>query len=155
VDKYTWVDIGSSFLAPDYVAAFLIAQLEEYDAIQAKRKFVWDSYATQLIDWAREVGATLPTIPDYAEHTSHLFWLTLNEPDQRRGFMKFIKDRGIGSTFHYQSLALSPAGKRFGRTHGTPVSDRTAETLVRLPLFAEMTEQMVNQVTSAVLEWKP
>lgn len=155
VDKYTWVDIGSSFLAPDYVAAFLIAQLEEYESIQAKRKFVWDSYATQLVDWADEVGATLPTIPDYAEHTSHLFWLTLNEADQRSSFMKFVKDRGIGTTFHYQSLALSPAGKKFGRTDGTPVADRTADTLVRLPLFAEMTESMVQRVISAVLEWRP
>ena len=155
VDKYTWVDIGSSFLAPDYVAAFLIAQLEEYESIQAKRKFVWDSYAAQLVDWASEVGATLPTIPSYAEHTSHLFWLTLNEADQRSSFMKFVKDRGIGTTFHYQSLAISPAGKRFGRTDETPVSDRTAETLVRLPLFAEMNESMVQQVISAVLEWRP
>ena len=155
VDKYTWVDIGSSFLAPDYVAAFLIAQLEEYESIQAKRKFVWDSYATQLVDWAGEVGATLPTIPSYAEHTSHLFWLTLNEADQRGSFMKFVKDRGAGTTFHYQSLALSPAGKKFGRTDETPVSDRTAETLVRLPLFAEMNESMVQQVISAVLEWRP
>lgn len=155
VDKYTWVDIGSSFLAPDYVAAFLIAQLEEYESIQAKRKFVWDSYATQLVDWAGEVGATLPSIPDYAVHTSHLFWLTLNEADQRNSFMKFVTDRGIGTTFHYQSLALSPAGKKFGRTDGTPVSDRTADTLVRLPLFAEMTESMVQRIISAVLEWRP
>jgi dTDP-4-amino-4,6-dideoxygalactose transaminase len=155
VDKYTWVDIGSSFLAPDYVAAFLVAQIEEYESIQAKRKFVWDAYATQLVNWADEVGATLPTIPSYSEHTSHLFWLTLTEADQRSSFMKFVKDRGIGTTFHYQSLALSPAGKKFGRTDGTPVSDRTAETLVRLPLFAEMTESMVQQVISAVLEWRP
>jgi len=155
VDKYTWVDIGSSFLAPDYVAAFLVAQIEEYESIQAKRKFVWDAYAAQLINWAGEIGATLPTIPSYAEHTSHLFWLTLKEADQRSSFMKFVKDRGIGTTFHYQSLALSPAGKKFGRTDGTPVSDRTAETLVRLPLFAEMNESMVQQVISAVLEWRP
>lgn len=155
VDKYTWVDIGSSFLAPDYVAAFLVAQIEEYESIQAKRKFVWDAYATQLVNWASEIGATLPTIPSYAEHTSHLFWLTLSEADQRSSFMKFVKDRGIGTTFHYQSLALSPAGKKFGRTDGTPVSDCTAETLVRLPLFAEMTEPMVQRVISAVLEWRP
>ena len=155
VDKYTWVDHGSSFLAPDYVAAFLNAQLEDYDAIQIKRKAVWDAYATHLIDWSHTVGATLPTVPDYAEHTSHLFWLTLAEPEHRSGFMKFIKDRGVGSTFHYQSLALSPAGKKFGRTDGTPVADRTADTLVRLPLFADMTASMTQQVIEAVLEWTP
>ena len=155
VDKYTWVDLGSSFLTPDYVAAFLNAQLEDYDVIQAKRKAVWDAYASQLTQWAAHVGATLPTIPDYAEHTSHLFWLTLAEPEHRSGFMKFIKDRGVGSTFHYQSLALSPAGKKFGRTDGTPVADRTADTLVRLPLFADMNESMTGQVIDAVLEWTP
>lgn len=155
VDKYTWVDIGSSFLAPDYVAAFLIAQLEDYESIQIKRKFIWDSYATQLVAWARGVGATLPTIPDYAEHTSHLFWLTLAKPEQRTDFMKFMLDRGVGCTFHYQSLAHSPAGQKFGRTDDTPVADRVADTLVRLPISVEMTESMVQQVVSAVLEWRP
>jgi dTDP-4-amino-4,6-dideoxygalactose transaminase len=155
VDKYTWVDIGSSFLAPDYVAAFLVAQLEDYDDIQSKRKFIWDAYAQQLVTWADEVGATLPTIPNYAEHTSHLFWLTLSDADQRSGFMKFLNERGVGSAFHYQSLALSPAGKRFGRTDGTPIADRTADTLVRLPLFAGMNESDVQRVISAVLEWRP
>jgi dTDP-4-amino-4,6-dideoxygalactose transaminase len=155
VDKYTWVDIGSSFLAPDYVAAFLIAQLEDYESIQAKRNLIWGAYSTQLLEWAAEINATLPTVPDYAVHTSHLFWITLKEIDQRSSFMKFLKDRGVGSTFHYQSLALSPAGKKFGRTDKTPVADRTAETLVRLPIFADMTESMVNQVISAVLEWRP
>jgi dTDP-4-amino-4,6-dideoxygalactose transaminase len=155
VDKYTWVDIGSSFLAPDYVAAFLIAQLEDYESIQTKRKFVWESYATQLVDWAGNVGATLPTVPDYARHTSHLFWLTLAKPEQRKNFMEFLHERGIGSTFHYQSLAHSPAGKKFGRTDGTPVSDRVADTLVRLPISVGMTESMVQQVVSAVLEWTP
>jgi len=155
VDKYTWVDIGSSFLTPDYVAAFLVAQLEDYDDIQSKRKFIWDAYAQQLVTWADEVGATLPTIPNYAEHTSHLFWLTLSDADQRSGFMKFLNERGVGSAFHYQSLALSPAGKRFGRTDGTPIADRTADTLVRLPLFAGMNESDVQRVISAVLEWRP
>ena len=155
VDKYTWVDIGSSFLAPDYVAAFLIPQLEDYESIQAKRNLIWGAYSTQLLEWAAEINATLPTVPEYAVHTSHLFWITLKEIDQRSSFMKFLKDRGVGSTFHYQSLALSPAGKKFGRTDGTPVADRTADTLVRLPIFADMTESMVNQVISAVLEWRP
>lgn len=155
VDKYTWVDIGSSFLTPDYVAAFLVAQLEDYDDIQSRRKFIWNSYAQQLVDWADEIGATLPTIPDYAVHTSHLFWLTLNEADQRSNFMTFLKERGVGSAFHYQSLALSPAGKKFGRTDGTPIADRTADTLVRLPLFAGMNESDVQRVISVALEWRP
>ena len=155
VDKYTWVDHGSSFLAPDYVAAFLQVQLEDFELIQSKRQAVWEAYADQLLDWSQRVGARLPTVPDYAQHTSHLFWMTLATPEHRASFMKFLRDRGVGTTFHYQSLALSPAGKNFGRTDGTPVTDAVADTLVRLPLFADMTASMTERVIDTVLEWNP
>jgi dTDP-4-amino-4,6-dideoxygalactose transaminase len=155
VDKYTWVDHGSSFLAPDYVAAFLLAQLDEFDSIQAKRKHIWDTYASELKDWAKHVGAQLPNVPDYAIHTSHLFWITLPSPADRTSFMNFLKASGITSTFHYQSLAISPAGKRFGRTDGTPVSDMVAQTLVRLPLFADMTSDQLAKVVDTVASWTP
>ena len=153
VDKYTWVDHGSSFLAPDYVAAFLLAQLDEFDSIQAKRKHIWDTYASELKEWANQVGAQLPTVPDYAIHTSHLFWITLPNPVDRTNFMNCLKTNGITSTFHYQSLAISPAGKRFGRTDGTPVSDLVAQTLVRLPLFVDMTANQLEKVVEAVKSW--
>jgi len=153
VDKYTWVDQGSSFLAPDYVAAFLLAQLEEYDSIQAKRKHIWDTYATELKGWADEIGANLPTVPDYANHTSHLFWITFANPLERTNFMDFLKSNGILSTFHYQSLSTSPAGKQFGRTDGTPVSDIVAQTLVRLPIFAEMTLAQLDKIIATVKAW--
>ena len=155
VDKYTWVDHGSSFLAPDYVAAFLLAQLDEFDSIQAKRKHIWDTYASELKDWVKQVGAQLPTVPDYAIHTSHLFWITLPSPVDRTNFMNYLKANGITSTFHYQSLAISPAGKRFGRTDGTPVSDLVAQTLVRLPLFADITSGQLSRVVETVASWKP
>lgn len=155
VDKYTWVDHGSSFLSPDYVAAFLLAQLEEFDLIQAKRKIIWDSYASELKEWARKVGAQLPTVPDYANHTSHLFWITFAEIGHRATFMKLLKDNGITSTFHYQSLALTPAGIRFGTTDGTPVSDLVAQTLVRLPIYADMTTSELEKVVDVVKSWEP
>jgi dTDP-4-amino-4,6-dideoxygalactose transaminase len=155
VDKYTWVDHGSSFLAPDYVAAFLLAQLDEFDVIQAKRRHIWDTYASELKDWAKQVGAQLPTVPNYAIHTSHLFWMTLPNPVDRTNFMNYLKTNGIMSTFHYQSLAISPAGRRFGRTDGTPVSDLVAKTLVRLPVFADMTANQLDKVVGVVKSWYP
>ena len=153
VDKYTWVDLGSSFLTADYVAAFLKAQLESFKEIQELRARVWNTYAEQLKGWAEKIGAQLPFVPEYATHTNHLFWLTMPDASHRRPFMEHLKELGIGSTFHYQSLAHSPAGKRFGRTNGTPVTDRTADTIVRLPLFADMNESDCARVVDAVLGW--
>lgn len=155
VDKYTWVDQGSSFLAPDYVAAFLLAQLESFDEIHKSREHAWNRYHSELGNWARALGATLPTVPSYAKHPSHLFWITLQSIEQRSNLMEHLKGKGIGATFHYQSLAISPAGKRFGRTDGTPVADRTAETLLRLPLYAELGDSQIDRVISALIEWTP
>jgi dTDP-4-amino-4,6-dideoxygalactose transaminase len=154
VDKYTWIDLGSSFLAPDYVAAFLIAQLEVFDSIQEKRKFVWDAYDSQLKSWADDQKVVLPTVPDYAHHTSHMFWMKFEIAEHRIAFMKHMEAAGVSTAFHYQSLAQSPAGKKFGRTDGTPECDRAADTLIRLPLFADMTEGMTDRVIETVLGWQ-
>lgn len=153
IDKYTWVDQGSSFLSPDYVAAFLAAQLESFDFIQSQRVHAWTRYHFELRDWADRYGITLPTLPEYSEHPSHLFWLKLADKSQRFDFINFLKDKGVGAAFHYQSLATSPAGKKFGRTDGTPVADETADTLVRLPLFASITDSEIDRVIEAVMEW--
>ena len=153
VDKYTWVDLGSSFLAPDYVAAFLLAQLEEFDFIQKRRRFVWDSYDSHLKNWASDLDVTLPTVPDYVEHTSHMYWMKFEKAEHRVSFMKHMENNGISTAFHYQSLAISPAGMKFGRTDGTPQSNLAADTLIRLPLFADMTEGMTDRVIKAVMSW--
>lgn len=153
IDKYTWVDQGSSFLSPDYVAAFLSAQLESFEYIQRQRGHAWNRYHLELAGWADAMGVTLPTVPIYATHPSHLFWLSLPDKSHRPDFMNLLKSKGVGAAFHYQSLATSPAGKRFGRTDGTPISNRTAETLVRLPLFASITDIEIYRVISAVKEW--
>jgi dTDP-4-amino-4,6-dideoxygalactose transaminase len=155
IDKYTWVDQGSSFLAPDYVAAFLLAQLESFDEIHKSRAHAWNRYHSELENWAHVVGATLPYVPSYAQHPSHLFWITLPSIEQRSDLLAQLKGKGIGATFHYQSLATSPAGKRFGRTDGTPVADRTAETLLRLPLYAELGDSQIDRVIASLIEWKP
>jgi dTDP-4-amino-4,6-dideoxygalactose transaminase len=155
VDKYTWVDQGSSFLAPDFVAAFLLAQLDSYSEIHKSRAHAWNRYHSELENWANVVGATLPYVPSYAQHPSHLFWTTLQSIEHRTNLLGHLKGKGIGATFHYQSLAVSPAGKRFGRTDGTPVANRTAETLVRLPLYAELNDSQIDRVISALIEWRP
>lgn len=153
IDKYTWVDQGSSFLSPDYVAAFLSAQLESFEYIQRQRGHAWNRYHLELAGWADATGVTLPTVPTYATHPSHLFWLSLPDKSHRPDFMNLLKSKGVGAAFHYQSLATSPAGKRFGRTDGTPISNSTAEKLVRLPLFASITDLDIDRVVSAVKEW--
>jgi dTDP-4-amino-4,6-dideoxygalactose transaminase len=155
IDKYTWVDQGSSFLAPDYVAAFLEAQLESFDYIQSTREHAWNRYHIELKEWAHQFDVTLPTIPTYARHPSHLFWLKLSDKSQRPDFISFLNKREIGVAFHYQSLATSPAGKRFGRTDGTPISNSTAETLIRLPLFASINDSEIDRVLDAIKEWTP
>ena len=153
IDKYTWVDQGSSFLSPDYVAAFLSAQLEQFEYIQRQRGHAWNRYNSELRGWADTMGVTLPTVPTYATHPSHLFWLSLPDKSHRPDFMNLLKRKGIGAAFHYQSLATSPAGARFGRTDGTPISNSTADTLVRLPLFASITDSEIDRVIDAVREW--
>lgn len=155
IDKYTWVDQGSSFLAPDYVAAFLLAQLEAFNEIHKSREHAWNRYHEELENWANDIGATLPNVPSYAQHPSHLFWITMQSFEQRSKLLEHLKEKGIGATFHYQSLAISPAGKKFGRTDGTPVANRTAETLLRLPLYAELNDSQIDRVTAALTEWTP
>jgi dTDP-4-amino-4,6-dideoxygalactose transaminase len=155
IDKYTWVDQGSSFLSPDYVASFLEAQLESFDYIQSSRKHAWNRYHVELEEWAHQFDSTLPTIPKYAQHPSHLFWLKLPDKSQRPDFINSLHRRGVGVAFHYQSLATSPAGMRFGRTDGTPISNSTAETLIRLPLFASINDSEIDRVVDAIKEWAP
>lgn len=153
VDKYTWVDQGSSFLSPDYVAAFLIAQLELYEEIHKKREHVWNRYSLELSQWANHKGFTLPKIPDYATHPFHLFWLTVSSMQERKDLLKYLNNLEIGATFHYQSLAKSPAGIRFGRSMGTPIADKAADTLIRLPLYADLNDSEIDRVISALIQW--
>ena len=114
VDKYTWTDIGSSYLPSDLLAAFLYAQLEAREAIQAKRKRVWNFYFEALRDWADEIGARLPIIPANCEQAYHMFYVVLPSGDYRDGVIDHLKSRDILSVFHYVPLHLSPAGGKFG-----------------------------------------
>jgi len=150
VDKYSWVDIGSSFLPSDIIAAFLFAQLEHLDDIQAKRKAIWDLYHEKLATLAH-YGVQLPYIPAYATNNAHMFYLVCNSLDERTALIQLLKDNGILSVFHYLSLHKSQfyADKHDGRA--LPETDRYADCLVRLPLFYELETADVLKISDLIL----
>lgn len=143
VDKYGWVDVGSSFLPSEIIAAFLWAQLEKLEAIQTKRIEIWNFYYEGLAGWAEENSIGLPIIPAYATNNAHMFYLVCKDLEQRTGIIHFLRDHGILAVFHYISLHTSPfyAGKHDGRT--LHESDRFTDCLVRLPLFYELNPHVV------------
>ncbi len=153
VDKYTWVDLGSSWLPADLLAAVLVAQLEDAAAIQAARHRVWSAYADGLWGWSIKHGVALPTIPAGCEHPAHLFYLLLPDLATRTRFLAHLKDRGVHATFHYQALHRSEFGEKYGGD--CPVTDRVADTLVRLPLFADLTDREIARVVDAVTAFTP
>ena len=155
VDKYTWVDIGSSYLPSDMLAAFLYAQLEARHLIQAKRKRLWENYYENLRDWAQENGVAIPTIPAHCEQSYHLFYLLLPSLVQRQALIAHLKTRGIQSTFHYLPLHLSEMGRRFGGKPGDcPVTEWASDRLLRLPFFNTLLDDEQQRVISAVTEFR-
>ncbi|MGW4773142.1 dTDP-4-amino-4,6-dideoxygalactose transaminase [Nocardia sp. NPDC004278] len=156
VDKYSWQDIGSSYLPSELNAAVLDAQLDEFDAIQVQRHRVWDTYATQLPDWAERTGARLMTVPEDREHTAHMFFLQMPSEESRDGLIRHLAAQGIVAPFHYIPLDSSPAGLKYGRT---PVpctrSARFSSTILRLPLWPMLTEAQLGRVVEAVTAYSP
>ena len=151
VDKYTWVDIGSSYLPSDLLAAFLFAQLEERDQIQRQRKVIWDRYASNLGDWASTNDVQLPFIPAHCEQTYHIFYMILPSLDSRTNLIEHLKSKGILSVFHYIPLHLSPMGKKFGYKQGDlPNTESISDRLLRLPFYNEMTCEDQNQVIESI-----
>ena len=149
VNKYGWVDAGSSFLPSEIVAAFLWAQLENLDAIQARRRQIWDRYRAQLSPLAGRGAFSLPDIPGYATNNAHMFYLVFPDLEKRTKFIADMKARDVQCVFHYLALHASAfyAGKHDGRA--LPNCDRFADCLVRLPLFYELDGELV---ISAVME---
>ncbi len=134
IDKYTWVDIGSSYLPSDMLAAFLWAQLEMRTKIQTKRAAIWNFYNRELAVWAMAHDVRLPFIPADCEQSFHMFYLVMPNEPIRRAFMKYLKEHGISTVFHYVPLHLSAMGRTFGWTpHPLPVTERVSKCLVRLP----------------------
>ena len=151
VDKYNWVDIGSSYLPSDLLAAFLRAQLEEREQIQASRRKLWTNYLEQLGDWAAENGVRLPTVPPECEQSYHMFQMILPGAAAQQSFISHLQLREILAVFHYLPLHLSPMGRRFGGREGDcPLTETISERLVRLPFYNDMTESEQAEVVKAV-----
>lgn len=150
VNKYGWVDVGSSFLPSEVNAAFLYAQLENLDEIQNKRKSLWETYYQRLKPLADKGCFTLPDIPDYATNNGHMFYLVFPNLDQRSGLIAYLKANGVCAVFHYLSLhsSIYYADKHDGRA--LPECDRYADCLVRLPLFYDLTIEEVNHICDLI-----
>lgn len=154
VDKYTWVDIGSSWVVSDLLAGVLLGQLERFDEIQARRRGVYDRYQLELASWARENDVLMPVEFADRDHTSHVSYLRFTTLNERQAFIAHLRARDILTVFHYQPLHLSEVGLRLGGRPGQcPVAERAGETLVRLPLFESLTEGDQTRVVDAVLSF--
>ena len=155
VDRYTWVDVGSSYLPSDLLAAYLWAQLEQRERIQQRRCDIWRTYATELRAWASERGVQLPVVPSGCEHPAHLFYLVMPTLESRTALIRWMRERGIHLAFHYQALHASAMGQRFGGYLGQcPITEQAADRLVRLPLYYALTDAEQAQVIDRLLSFR-
>ena len=154
VDKYTWLDVGSSYPPSDILAAFLLAQLECRDRIQCRRRELWERYYAGLSDWAGRVGATLPHVPKDREQAFHMFYLVFATESQQSAFIEHLRQRQIQAVFHYLPLHTSPLGRRLGGQEGQcPVTERVSRCLVRLPFFFALSDDDQERIIGAILEF--
>jgi dTDP-4-amino-4,6-dideoxygalactose transaminase len=150
IDKYSWVDVGSSFLPSELNAAFLYAQLQHINQIQQRRIQLWKTYYTQLAELQAKGWVELPAIPDYATNNGHLFYLLCSSAEQRTRFIDHMKGSGIWAVFHYQSLHRSPFFRQMHDGRDLPNSDQYSERLVRLPLYFELTDPEIDYVIRTI-----
>jgi dTDP-4-amino-4,6-dideoxygalactose transaminase len=151
VDKYTWVDVGSSYVLSDLLAAFLYGQLERRRAIQERRAQIWKRYAAGLDEWAADQGIRLPFIPPHCEQPYHTFYLVLPTLEDRQALIAHLKERGILAVFHYLPLHLSEMGKKFGGCPGQcPVTEYISDRLLRLPFYNDLSPIEQDDVIEAV-----
>ena len=156
MDKYTWVDIGSSYVMSDVLAAFLFAQLEVWPSIQVRRRQIWERYAVELSDWSRTNGVRLPIVPQHCEQAYHMFYLLLPSLSARQALIAHLAAHGILAVFHYLPLHFSKFGLRYGSRAGDlPVTEHISDRLLRLPFFCALTDEEQTRVIEAVCEFKP
>lgn len=154
VDKYTWVDIGSSYLPSEILAAFLYGQLETYETIQAKRRHIWEYYYQSLQDWAEEYHIRLPIIPEHCEQPYHMFYMLLPSLEYRQALIAYLEKRGIQSVFHYLPLHLSEMGLKFGGKAGDcPVTEDVSDRLIRLPFYNTLREEDQQEVVRVIKDF--
>jgi dTDP-4-amino-4,6-dideoxygalactose transaminase len=156
IDKYTWVDVGSSYLPSDLLAAFLFAQLEAKDRIQDARRRVWHRYQEELAGWAAEQGIRLPHVPAHCDQPFHMFYLLAPSEDDRNALLRHLKAAGILGVSHYVPLHTSPMGLRLQTSRAVcPVTEDVSRTLLRLPFYTSLTEADQSRVVDAVRSWSP
>lgn len=155
VDKYSWVDIGSSYLPSDILAAYLYAQLEQREKIQTHRQKIWDAYHAGLKDWANKHQVKLPFVPKESEQAYHMFYMLLPSLELRQGLISHLRERDVQAVFHYLPLHLSDMGRKFGGRPGDcPVTEATSDRLLRLPFHNALSDADQRQVIEAVLEFQ-
>lgn len=155
VDKYTWTDLGSSYLPSDLLAAVLLAQFEARDRIQSARRAVWERYRAELDGWAQDNEVRLPTIPSHCDQAYHMFYLVLPSLQARQDLIAHLKARGIMAVFHYLPLHLSEMGRRFeGREGDCPVTEQVSDGLLRLPFYTHLSDTDQSRVIAAVREFR-
>ena len=151
IDKYTWVDYGSSFLPSELNAAYLMAQLDQADEINNARLARWEQYYRLLSPLAAEGRIELPVIPKDCVHNAHMFYIKTRDLEERQALIQALREQGILAVFHYIPLHSSPAGRKFGRFHGEDrYTTRESERLLRLPMYYSLTEENVNDVVSVI-----
>ena len=154
IDKYTWIDVGSSYLPSDILAAFLFAQLESCGDIQAKRERIWNAYRDRLRDWAEKQGVQLPVIPDHCQQPFHMFYLLLPDLESRQALIAHLRERGILAVFHYLPLHLSEMGRRLGGAQGQcPITEDVSDRLLRLPFYNDFSGEEQSSVIEAIQEF--
>jgi dTDP-4-amino-4,6-dideoxygalactose transaminase len=154
VDKYTWVDQGSSWLLAEPLSALILGQLQVLSEIQQSRLDAFERYVDALEGWCAAHGFEVDTMPPDQEGAAHLFALIAPDLKTRSEFIQHLKDQGVTAAFHYQPLDSSPAGRLLGRAEACPVSAELGDRLVRLPLFTDISESEIDQVLSAVCAFK-
>lgn len=159
VDKYTWVDVGSSYLPSDMLGGFLYGQLEQREKIQGKRAAIWQTYQDALEDWAEEHRVQLPTVPAHVEQAYHMFYMLMPSLEIRTRLIDYLKAQGIISVFHYLPLHLSDMGQQFGGQVGDcPVTEDVSDRLLRLPFFYELSDEQQVDIIQALYgftDWNP
>ena len=155
VDKYTWVDVGSSYLPSEMLAAYLFAQFERATDIQARRGEIWLRYHQRLANWAHSLNVRLPTVPDHVEQSYHMYYMIMPSVESRAALIQHLKECGILSVFHYQPLHLSNMGMRYGGEFGDcPVTEQVADRLLRLPFYYALSADDQDDVISALFAFE-
>jgi dTDP-4-amino-4,6-dideoxygalactose transaminase len=154
VDKYTWVDIGSSYLPSELVAAFLYAQLEQADEITVRRQSIYERYASGLKALADEGILRLPHTPSECTHNAHMFYILTKDASIRQQLIGYLKESNIHSVFHYIPLHTAPMGLRYGITSGgLPVTEDLSERLIRLPCYYELDHEEQDRIISCIFRF--